>query len=118
MDGRSHFTFFFKVALPLSKALVSVIGLYYLVGHWNDFFTALIYIRDTKLQPAQIVLRDILLSNQVFSSGAGTGGDAGVCATICRPDQVRGHYCIDASDSAHLSVYAKIFRERRHDRLH
>lgn len=77
MDGCSHFTFFFKVALPLSKALVSVIGLYYLVGHWNDFFTALIYIRDTKLQPLQIVLRDILLSNQVFSSGAGTGGDAG-----------------------------------------
>lgn len=77
MDGCSHFTFFFKVALPLSKALISVIGLYYLVGHWNDFFTALIYIRDTKLQPLQIVLRDILLSNQVFSSGAGTGGDAG-----------------------------------------
>ena len=65
------------MALPLSKALVSVIGLYYLVGHWNDFFTALIYIRDTKLQPPQIVLRDILLSNQVFSSGAGTGGMQG-----------------------------------------
>lgn len=77
MDGCSHFTFFVKVALPLSKALVSVIGLYYLVGHWNDFFTALIYIRDNDLQPLQIVLRDILLSNQVFASGAGTGGDAG-----------------------------------------
>lgn len=76
IDGCSHFTFV-KVALPLSKALVSVIGLYYLVGHWNDFFTALIYIRDNDLQPLQIVLRDILLSNQVFASGAGTGGDAG-----------------------------------------
>ncbi|EES74021.1 putative protein LplC [Paenibacillus sp. oral taxon 786 str. D14] len=77
MDGCSHFTFFVKVALPLSKALVSVIGLYYLVGHWNDFFTALIYIRDNDLQPLQMVLRDILLSNQVFANGAGTGGDAG-----------------------------------------
>ncbi|MGG4141972.1 carbohydrate ABC transporter permease [Paenibacillus algorifonticola] len=77
MDGCSHFVYFVKVALPLSKALISVIGLYYLVGHWNDFFTALIYIRDNELKPLQIILRDILLSNQVFASGAGTGGDSG-----------------------------------------
>ncbi|WP_028609360.1 carbohydrate ABC transporter permease [Paenibacillus harenae] len=77
IDGCSHFVFFVKVALPLSKALISVIGLYYLVGHWNDFFTALIYIRDNEWKPLQIILRDILLSNQVFSGGAGTGGDSG-----------------------------------------
>lgn len=77
MDGCSHFKFFMKIALPLSKAVVSVIGLYYLVGHWNDFFTGLIYIRTNNLQPLQIVLRDILLSNQVFSGGAGAGGSAG-----------------------------------------
>ena len=65
------------MALPLSKAVISVIGLYYLVAHWNDFFTGLIYIRDNALQPLQIVLRDILLSNQVFSQGAGAGGAAG-----------------------------------------
>ncbi|PWV99730.1 carbohydrate ABC transporter membrane protein 2 (CUT1 family) [Paenibacillus cellulosilyticus] len=77
IDGCSHFTFFRTVALPLSKAVVSVIALYYLVAHWNDFFTALIYIRDNELQPLQIILRDILLSNQVFQSGAGAGGAAG-----------------------------------------
>ena len=77
MDGCSHFTFFMKVALPLSKAVVSVIGLYYLVWHWNDFFTGLIYIRDYSLQPLQIVLRDILISNQVFAEGAGSGGAGG-----------------------------------------
>ncbi|GBF75986.1 sugar ABC transporter permease [Paenibacillus sp. 598K] len=77
MDGCSHVTYFVKVALPLSKAMISVIGLYYLVGHWNNFFTALIYIRDNNLQPLQIILRDILLSNQVFSEGAGAGGASG-----------------------------------------
>jgi len=77
IDGCSHIKFFIQVAMPLSKALLSVIGLYYLVGHWNDFFTALIYIRSNELQPLQIILRDILLSNQVFASGAGVGGDAG-----------------------------------------
>ncbi|MDO3409094.1 carbohydrate ABC transporter permease [Saccharibacillus sp. CPCC 101409] len=77
MDGCSHFKYFFSVVMPLSKAIVSVIGLYYLVAHWNDFFTGLIYIRSNNLQPLQIVLRDILLSNQVFSQGAGAGGAAG-----------------------------------------
>lgn len=77
MDGCSHFTFFRKVALPLSRAVVSVIALYYLVAHWNDFFTALVYIRDNELQPLQIILRDILLSNQVFEGGAGAGGESG-----------------------------------------
>jgi putative aldouronate transport system permease protein len=77
MDGCGHFRFFWSVALPLSKAVISVIGLYYAVAHWNDFFTALVYVRNNDLQPLQIVLRDILLSNQVFQSGAGTGGQAG-----------------------------------------
>jgi putative aldouronate transport system permease protein len=77
MDGCTHFKYFMKVTLPLSKSVISVIGLYYLVAHWNDFFTALVYIRNNNLQPLQIVLRDILLSNQVFAGGAGTGGAAG-----------------------------------------
>ncbi|GAB2557538.1 carbohydrate ABC transporter permease [Gracilibacillus alcaliphilus] len=77
MDGCSHFKFFSTIVLPLSKAVTAVIGLYYLVGHWNNFFTGLIYIRDYNLQPLQIVLRDILLSNQVFAEGAGSGGTGG-----------------------------------------
>jgi putative aldouronate transport system permease protein len=77
MDGCNHVKFFTKIVLPLSKAVISVIGLYYLVWHWNDFFTGLIYIRDYSLQPLQIVLRDILISNQVFAEGAGSGGAGG-----------------------------------------
>jgi ABC-type sugar transport system, permease component len=77
LDGCSHFQYFSKVVMPLSKPIVAVIALYYLVGHWNDFFTALIYVRSDELKPLQIILRDILLSNQVFSEGAGQGGGAG-----------------------------------------
>jgi putative aldouronate transport system permease protein len=77
MDGCSHFRFFFQVVLPLSRAIIAVIALYYMVGHWNDFFTALIYIRSDKLVPLQIVLRDILLTNMVFAQGTGMGGNAG-----------------------------------------
>lgn len=73
LDGCSDFRFFTSVALPLSKAVVSVIMLYYMVAHWNDFFTGLIYIRDQSLNPLQLVLREILIVNNVFGSG-GTGG--------------------------------------------
>jgi putative aldouronate transport system permease protein len=76
LDGCSHFQYFSTVVLPLSKPIISVIALYYMVGHWNDFFTALIYIRNDKLKPLQIILRDILLANQVFKEGAGAGGSA------------------------------------------
>jgi len=74
LDGVSYFGYFIRIVLPLSKAIIAVIGLYYLVQHWNDFFTGLVFVRDYALQPLQIVLRDILLSNQALS---GQGGSAG-----------------------------------------
>lgn len=77
LDGCSHFRYFISVVLPLSKAVISVISLYYMVGHWNDFFNALLYINKDDLQPLQIVLRNILLSNQAFAGGAGSGAGAG-----------------------------------------
>ncbi|MFD1176681.1 carbohydrate ABC transporter permease [Paenibacillus puldeungensis] len=77
LDGCSHFRYFISVVMPLSKAVISVISLYYMVGHWNDFFNALLYINKDELQPLQIVLRNILLSNQAFAGGAGSGAGAG-----------------------------------------
>ncbi|WP_327589900.1 carbohydrate ABC transporter permease [Nonomuraea sp. NBC_00507] len=89
IDGVSYLQYFAKVALPLSKAIISVIGLYYLVQHWNDFFTGLVFVRDNSLQPLQIVLRDILLSNQAFAGGAGTGGGSGVGYDQQYADQIK-----------------------------
>lgn len=74
LDGCNHFQFFLTIVIPLSKAVISVIFLYYLVGHWNDFFTALIYIQSDALQPLQIILRDILITNSALSAGAGASG--------------------------------------------
>ena len=71
LDGCSHFNYFIKIVLPLSKAVISVLVLYYAVFHWNDYFNALIYNSKEDNAPLQIVLRDILLLNQAFSSGNG-----------------------------------------------
>lgn len=73
LDGCSHFKYFFKVVLPLSKAIISVLFLYYMVGHWNDYFSGLMYINKDELKPLQLFLRDILIRNQAFANGAGIG---------------------------------------------
>ncbi len=57
LDGCSHFTYFIKVVLPLSKAVNSVLILYYAVYHWNDYFNALIFNSKSENAPLQIVLR-------------------------------------------------------------
>lgn len=74
LDGCSDFKLLIMVVLPLSKAILAVITLFYVVGHWNAFFDAIIYLRNRKLFPLQLILREILLQNQdLAASGDGTG---------------------------------------------
>ncbi|MDG0792165.1 carbohydrate ABC transporter permease [Cohnella ginsengisoli] len=61
MDGAKDFTLLFKMAIPLTKPTIAVLTLYYAVGHWNDFFNALLYLGDQNLQPLQIFLRRVLI---------------------------------------------------------
>lgn len=70
IDGCSNLRFFFQIALPLSKAVLAVIALYTAVAQWNAYFNALVYIRDDGLKPLQLIIRNILITNQ---SIAGTG---------------------------------------------
>ncbi|MCM3746869.1 carbohydrate ABC transporter permease [Paenibacillus pasadenensis] len=65
MDGSSDFRFFWQMVIPLSKPIIAVMGLMYAVGMWNSYFDALIYLNDSKLFPLQLVLRSILVMNQV-----------------------------------------------------
>jgi putative aldouronate transport system permease protein len=60
IDGASHIFYFIKVILPLSVTITAVLCVYYGVAYWNDFFTALIYLRDKRLYPMTLVLREIL----------------------------------------------------------
>ena len=73
IDGCGECGFFVRIALPLSKAIISVIGLYVAVAIWNDYFSALIYITDREYIPLQLVLREILISNS-FDTRSACGG--------------------------------------------
>ena len=68
LDGCGNLNFFFRIVLPLSKAVIAVIALWTAVGQWNSYFNALIYLRSPELQPLQLVLRNILISNQTISA--------------------------------------------------
>lgn len=76
MDGCSNTKFFLHIVLPLSKAILAVITLYYAVQHWNEYFNALIYLKDTALYPLQLVIRDILVMNQKASASASAASSA------------------------------------------
>ena len=71
LDGCGDFRYFIRVALPLSGALISVLVLYYGLGNWNGFFSALIYVRNRQYFPLQIFLRNILVMNQNISVDTG-----------------------------------------------
>jgi len=72
IEGCGNLRFFFTIVLPLSKAIIAVLALWSMVEHWNSYFTALIYLRDRALFPLQLILRNILVSNQL-QSALGTG---------------------------------------------
>ena len=63
LDGATNNQFFTRVVLPLSKPILAVLVLFYAVGHWNSYFTAMIYLSDPNKYPLQLVLRSILFEN-------------------------------------------------------
>ena len=64
VDGAGEFRILWRIVLPLSKAVVAVIGLFYAVGYWNAWFTALLYIDDNEKFPIQRVLQSFILAGQ------------------------------------------------------
>lgn len=77
MDGLNDLGVFWSLVLPLSKAALSTIGLFYAVGMWNSFMDPYIYLKDSSKFPLQVILRDIILAGINFDQEvAGTSGDA------------------------------------------
>lgn len=60
IDGANHYYCIWNIIIPLTKATISVLSLYAMVGMWNEYFTAMLYLRDSNLFPLQLVLRPIM----------------------------------------------------------
>jgi multiple sugar transport system permease protein/putative aldouronate transport system permease protein len=65
IDGCSDIGYLFKIILPLSTPILAVMFLYYGVAYWNSYYSALIYLTDEKLFPLQVILRNILVMNNI-----------------------------------------------------
>jgi len=65
LDGATHFQYFRKVVIPLSRTIMAVLAVYYGVAQWNDYYTAVVYIRDRAKYPLQTFLKEILASLNV-----------------------------------------------------
>lgn len=84
IDGAGHYRILFSIILPLSKAMLAVMVLYYGVGIWNGWFWGSTILSDRTMYPLQVVLREILMINDTSSmtSGVGAGDVEAVSATI------------------------------------
>ena len=71
MDGASNSRLFLTIILPLSMPIIAVMALFYGVGQWNSYFSALIYLNDDSKYPLQIILRQILVLQEMSAQGAG-----------------------------------------------
>ncbi|MCQ4085275.1 carbohydrate ABC transporter permease [Saccharibacillus sp. JS10] len=69
IDGCSNFRLYFRIVLPLSTALIAVMALFFGVGHWNNYFSAMIYLNQQEKYPLQLVLRQILVLQQMSAQG-------------------------------------------------
>lgn len=63
IDGANEFLILFRIVIPLSLPVMMTVGLFYMVGHWNEFYNAILYVRAADKQPLQVVLRSILMQS-------------------------------------------------------
>lgn len=86
IDGASSLRILWQIILPLSKATVAVICLYYAVAHWNSWFSAMLYLNERELFPLQLILREILIQNDtssmVTAMDVGAGDSSFVSETV------------------------------------
>ncbi len=72
LDGASEYRIFGQMILPLSKPILAVLTLYMVVGHWNSYFDAMLYITDKVKQPLSLYIRSVIIQNRLSSAMANT----------------------------------------------
>ena len=83
VDGGNDMHVLWHIIIPLSKAVISVMVLFYGVGHWNAWFNAMLYMRDNKYAPLQLALRSLLIVNDgTQGADAGTADSAGLAENL------------------------------------
>jgi len=109
LDGADDFTYLRRIVLPLSGPIIAAIALFYAIGHWNSYFNALIYLQSKELWPLQLVLREILVQNQI-DPGMMAGLDAREMAMRQQLRELLKYSLIVVATAPLLAVYPFIQR--------
>lgn len=84
IDGASDLRAFVRIAIPLAAPIIAVMALFYAVGHWNSYYSALLYVRKSDYFPLQLVLRNILISNEMALANVMLEGDTEAIAAAAQ----------------------------------
>lgn len=111
IDGANNIRILFSIYLPVSLAVIATITLWIMVGHWNSWFDATIYINQAELYPLQVVLRRILLegTQQLMDINPNLTNDSQAAS----PDNIKAAtiFGVHAAHHVPVSLPAKVFRE-------
>ncbi len=108
LDGAGDLTVIFQVLLPLVKASVATIALYYIIQHWNSWFQASMYLQNRELFPLQLVLREILIVNDANTASSMSTLDAVSDANAYK--QLVKYAVIIVSSAPMLAVYPFVMK--------
>ena len=105
IDGASQIRIFFQIVIPLSAPIIAVMALFYGVGHWNQYFGALIYLQDRELYPLQLFLREILIQQQLTTELMQSSGTAEALSQHARIADIIKYAVMIVSAAPLLIVY-------------
>lgn len=105
IDGASQIRTFFQIVIPLSAPIIAVMALFYGVGHWNQYFNALIYLQDRELYPLQLFLREILVQQQLTTELMQQAGTAEALSQHARIADIVKYAVMIISAAPLLIVY-------------
>lgn len=97
IDGCNNVIYLFKVVLPLSMPILAVIAMFYMVGHWNSYFNALLYLNNNDRFPLQMIIREILVINTVDSTSMSDFDPESAAAMMERMEIMRYSLVVVAS---------------------
>ena len=97
IDGCNNMTLLLRIILPLSTPILAVIAMFYMVGHWNSYFSAMLYLNDHKRYPLQMIIREILVLNTVDSSSMADYDPEAASAMLERVEIMRYSLVVIAS---------------------
>jgi putative aldouronate transport system permease protein len=89
LDGASELQVLWRLIIPLSKPVIATIGLFYAVGHWNDFFSGLFFISDNSKWPLQVVMRSIIIDQNMMNMGGGSSQSGDVSKIVVTQQNIK-----------------------------